>query len=83
MSREPCVSALFGDFGNARFARTTVSNTARLARRKTRTAGMAGVWRTGTFSAKTNARERKNERSSSAIERDAVEKRRHDATRAR
>jgi hypothetical protein len=40
------------------------------------------VSRTGTFLAETNARERKNERSSSSIERDAVEKRRRDATRA-
>jgi hypothetical protein len=37
--------------------------------------------RTGTFSSKANERERKNERSSTSIERDAVEKRRDDATR--
>ena len=41
------------------------------------------VSRTETFAAKTSARERKNERSSSSIERDAVEKRRDDAAHAR
>ena len=70
MSREPCVSALFR---NGRFARTTVVNG-----RKTR---MVGVCRAGTFAAKTRARERKNERSSASLKRDAVEKRRRDAAR--